>query len=128
MSHALRWLAATGWTVLVVVLMLMPGQDSAADDLSSFFGGTDITDAIGHVFLFGVLVLLWLLALATALPRARALRWAVAIGLAVGLVSELLQVFIPHRGVTLLDLSANALGAAVALGVQRWLPGSLFEP
>jgi len=73
-------------------------------------------------------VLLWLLALATALPRARALRWAVAIGLAVGLVSELLQVFIPHRGVTLLDLSANALGAAVALGVQRWLPGSLFEP
>lgn len=128
MSHALRWLAATGWTVLVVVLMLMPGQDSAADDLSRFFGGTDITDAAGHVFLFGVLVLLWLLALATALPRTRALQWAVAIGLAVGLVSELLQVFIPHRGVTLLDLSANALGAAVALGVQRWLPGSLFEP
>lgn len=114
--------------MLVVVLMLMPGQDSAADDLSRFFGGTDITDAAGHVFLFGVLVLLWLLALATALPRTRALQWAVAIGLAVGLVSELLQVFIPHRGVTLLDLSANALGAAVALGVQRWLPGSLFEP
>src|SRR5690606_28958430 len=107
-SRALRWLAATGWTVLVVVLMLMPGQDSAADDLSSFFGGTDIPDAIGDVVPYGVLILPGLQALAAARPRARSLRWAVALGLAAGLVGDLLHVFIPRRGVSLLDQSANA--------------------
>lgn len=126
--HAVRWLAAISWTVLVVALMLMPGQDTAADDLSHFFGGTDITDAAGHVFLFGVLVLLWLLALVTVLLRSRALRLAVAIGLALGLVTELLQVFVPHRGVAFIDLFANALGPALVFGLQRWLPSTLLEP
>lgn len=128
MPRSLRWLAAIGWTLLVVALMVMPGQDTAADDLSHFFGGTEMTDAAGHVFLFGMLVLLWLLALGMHLPRTRALRLAVVFGLALGLVTELLQIFIPHRGVTFIDLLANTLGAAVALGVQRWLPGRLFEP
>jgi len=104
------WGGALAWTALICLLMLLPGDDTVAEDVSRFFGGTDLTDAAGHVVLFAVLTGLWYGAWRSVVGPERSLRRTVLLAalLAVGL--ELVQLAIPHRGVTLLDLTANGLG------------------
>ena len=106
----LRVAAALGWTALACLLMLLPGEDTVAEDTSNFFGGTDSTDAFGHVLLFGTLTVLWYAALTCWLAPALALRVALLLGAAFGLLLELGQGFVPERGISLLDFTANALG------------------
>jgi len=106
-----RWSVTLVWTSVTVLLMLSPGEESAAEDLSRFFGGTDITDALGHVVLYGVLTALWRWALLNHLSLQQALGGAVAVGLALGAATELAQFLIPHRGVALVDLLANWVGS-----------------
>src|SRR5690606_35740104 len=72
-STILRWAAAVGWTVLVVALTLLPGSSRVVHDTSAWFGGTELTDAIGHFLLFLVLAVAWQGALASWLERSRAL-------------------------------------------------------
>ena len=109
-----RVTAALGWTVLVCLLMLLPGKDSIAEDTSGFFGGTDITDAFGHVLLFAMLTVLWYAALTCWLAPAPALKAVLAIGTVFGLLLELGQGVVPERGISLLDFAANALGVLAA--------------
>lgn len=119
-----RWGIALAWTALTVFLMLSPGEQSAAEDLSRFFGGTDLTDALGHVILFGVLTMLWRWALAGSHPHRRAMWMAVVIGLTVGIATELAQFFIPHRGVALIDLVANGIGVLSLPAILRLSAGN----
>ena len=123
-----RWAAALAWTVLVCLLMLLPGKDSVAEDVSGFFGGTDMTDACGHVLLFSIFTALWYAVLACYLAPAQALRRALAIGAACGLLLELGQGIVPHRGLSLLDFTANALGALVSFAALRTRVGRLLAP
>jgi VanZ family protein len=116
----LRWSAALVWTALVLYLMLSPGKDSTADDLSRSFGGTDLSDAVGHVILYGVLTILWDGALQADRPGGH--RLALMVGLALGLLGESLQVFVPYRGVALLDFAANLAGVFLGSGLARRLP------
>jgi len=116
----LRWAAALIWTGLVLFLMLSPGKDSTADALSRSFGGTDLTDSLGHVVLYGVLTILWDGALQAERPDGH--RLALMVGLALGLLGECLQVFVPYRGVALLDFAANLTGVFLGSGLARWLP------
>ncbi len=120
----LRWSAALAWTALTVFLMLSPGEQSTAEDLSRFFGGTDLTDALGHVFLFGILTALWWWTLMEHLPLPHALRAAVAVGLTTGIVTELARFFIPHWGVALIDLVANGIGVLLPPTILRLLAGN----
>jgi VanZ family protein len=108
---AFAWFAALGWTALVCVLMLLPGEDSAAKDTSDLFGGTDLTDAIGHALLFGMLAGLLFRAWSQHLPARRALGWALGVTLLLGTGLEVTQSWIPERGAALLDFGANWLGA-----------------
>ncbi|MEW6580307.1 MAG: hypothetical protein AB1435_14100 [Chloroflexota bacterium] len=124
----LRWVAALAWTALVCLLMLLPGEDSLAEDTSGFFGGTDMTDAFGHVLLFGILTALWYAVLACHLAPAPALRRALVIGVACGLLLELGQGIVPERGLSLLDLTANALGALASFAALRTPVGRLLAP
>jgi VanZ family protein len=52
------------------------------------------------------------------LPRQRAILLAAGIALAIGTTTEVLQIIIPSRGATLLDLGANWLGI---FAVAAWL-------
>lgn len=123
-----RWTATLAWTLLVCLLMLLPGEDSIAEDTSGFFGGTDMTDAFGHVLLFGILTALWYAVLVCYLAPAPALRGALVVGAACGLLLELGQGIVPQRGPSLLDLTANVVGALASFAVLRTPIGRLLAP
>lgn len=77
-------------------------------------GGKDIGDKIGHLIAYAVLgALIW-----RALDRV-SVGWgrvgaAVALATAYGVTDELHQLYVPGRDFDLVDLGANALGAALA--------------
>jgi VanZ family protein len=96
--------------------MTWPSQGTPVGQLSLFFGGSELTDAIGHVILCGILTWLWYQALRASSRHAYALSIAVAIGLGLGIVTEWAQSVVPSRGASLLDVLANALGVCLAVG------------
>ena len=106
------------WLAGILVLTLTPGDSrSLVGRTSAFFGGSDLTDAAGHVVLFGVLTLLLYWAVRVFWEPQRALIVAVGCGLLVGMLTELAQMGIPDRGFALLDLISNWLGVwSVAFG------------
>ncbi|MCC7208486.1 MAG: VanZ family protein [Anaerolineae bacterium] len=111
-----------GWAGLILLLTLLPGEKgSLVGRTSAFFGGTDLSDAIGHAVLFGVLSLLGFHAGRTVLPARPALLLTLAFALALGTLSEILQLYVPERGVTLFDMAANWIGAASAAFWLRFL-------
>lgn len=110
----LIWAATVIWTAFLIFLMVSPGEESTADDISGFFGGTELTDAAGHIILFMVLTLLWQRALVSHTTYRRSLVAALAIGLGLGLATEIAQLFIPDRGGGLADILADWLGAGAA--------------
>ncbi len=112
-----RWSAALLWSATATYLMVWSSRDTPVRWLSRLFGGTQLTDAIGHMVLCGILVWLWYRALRGSLQPASALGVVVAIGLGLSVVTELAQVFVPSRGASLLDLLANVLGVGLSAGV-----------
>ncbi len=126
-SVGLKWSLALAWMIMAVALMLSPsGNGSTISGISGVFGGTNITDAIGHVIINTILTLLWCRTLRLYFTVARTARLVLGIGLPWGIGIEVMQHFAPQRGVSLLDLSANLLGLAVGLAIyRRWsAPGS----
>jgi hypothetical protein len=118
MSGFVRMSMALAWTVLILMLTLLPGEKgSIVGRTSAFFGGTDLSDAMGHVVLFGVLSLLSYRAARIGLSPRAALLLTLAVALALGAVSELLQIYVPERGATLIDIAANWLGV---MGFALW--------
>lgn len=117
-SPALGWLAVLAWLALVGFLMLAPGEGSLVEDTSRAFGGTELTDALGHVVLFGVLAALLAHALSFHLPPERSLWRAAAVTITLGTALELAQLLAIERGASLLDLAANWIGPLAAI---TWL-------
>lgn len=111
----IRWGLALLWTAGLLYLMLSPaGEGTTASWISSLFGGTEITDAIGHVFLYAVLALLWIWVLSLHLPERQAALIALIIALLLGFSLEFAQRFVSERGSTLIDYTANAFGVLLA--------------
>lgn len=106
------------WLAGILVLTLTPGDSrSLVGRTSAFFGGSDLTDAAGHVVLFGILTLLLHWACKAFWESRRALIVAAGCGLLVGTLTEVAQTGIPDRGFALLDLASNWLGVGfVVLG------------
>lgn len=121
-----RLVMALGWTGLILLLTLLPGEKgSLVGRTSAFFGGTDLSDAVGHVVLFGVLSLLSYRAARICLSRRPALLLTLAITLGLGAVSEILQLYVPERGATLFDIAANWIGVTgFAMWVRFVRPGA----
>lgn len=115
----IAWLAFGLWLAWVVFLMLSPGEDSVAEDLSGAFGASELTDALGHVGLFGVLTALLFHALRLHVPVERALKGAAVFVLALGSVLEPAQLLVYERGAALLDLAANWAGALLVAALLR---------
>jgi VanZ family protein len=116
---AIAWGSAGLWLALVVFLMLSPGKDSLAEDLSGMFGASEITDALGHVFLFSVLTALLAQALSFHLPGERAITVAAGFVLLLGSVLEPSQLLVYERGASLLDLGANWTGVVLSAWLLR---------
>jgi VanZ family protein len=121
MMRSLRCLAAAGWTVLSLYLMLSPGGDSTVvERLSGLTGGSDVAEASGHLIVFGVLAVLWYLSLADLVSARSAMYIAGLIAVLLGAGTELGQREIHARGASILDVVTDGVGASIALGLTRW--------
>mgnify|MGYP001306595942 CR=1 FL=1 len=112
-NAVVKWVLAALWTVILCFLMLSPGSGTVADDVSRAFGGTEFSDALGHTALAFVQTFLLARALATPARTRRALWIASALTLLLLFSLEIAQVWIPDRGASLLDASANAIGVGL---------------
>ena len=105
----MRRLIAVAWTAGLFASTLAPGEYVPSVPLLSF-------DKAVHVALFFGFAMLWL-ALYPAHRRAVVLG-----GLGVGIAIEVLQHTLPiHRSGDALDVLADAVGLALALGAHMWL-------
>ena len=110
------WLLAGLWTALTGYLLLWPSEGSSVEEVSSFFGGSDLTDALGHVALIFVETALLYGLFRYYAPR-RAAGYALGSALVLGLILETAQNWIPGRGAGLYDLGANWAGAVMLMVV-----------
>ena len=106
------------WTLLLCYLMLSPSKGTVRS-ISLFFGGTEWTDAMGHVVLIFIETALAYNLLRHYVSLHRALRYACWGTLVLGLSLETAQIWIPSRGASLLDASAALLGVGLFAVVSR---------
>ncbi len=117
-----RWTLTLAWTALAASLMLSPsGDGTTVSFVSKLFGGSEETDAIGHVIINVILAFLWCWTLSLYLSPAKTTRLVLIGGLIWCVGAELTQHFVPNRGSSLLDLGANILGVLIGLVGYRLL-------
>ncbi|MHB9038198.1 MAG: VanZ family protein [Armatimonadota bacterium] len=104
-----RWGPVAFWMVLIFFL-------SAQSKLPELPGlaELDYGDKIVHAFAYAILACLIWRALERGLPKMRRIAIAIAAATVYGLSDELHQLYVPGRCFDLLDLGADALGAAIA--------------
>jgi VanZ family protein len=121
-SAPVRWVLTLAWTAVAGSLMVSPGNNgSTVDDISNLFGGTEITDAIGHIIITTILALLWCWTISLYTSAPRTTRLILVGGIVWSFGAELSQHFVPERGISLLDLSANLLGVLIGIAAYRLL-------
>ena len=119
-SAVIRWTLTLIWTAITAKLMLSPsGDGTTVSGVSKLFGGTESTDAIGHVIINAILAFLWCWTLSLYASTQKTTRLILIGGLIWCFVGELSQFFVPGRGTSLLDLGANILGVLIGLLAYR---------
>ena len=115
-SPTMRWfLLALSLNILALLFMLLPATSPLISGTSRLLGGSELTDAFGHVILLAVLTGTWYSAFQGRLGKLRALAAAALLVLCLGLMTEFAQAGIADRGARLLDVGANVLGVALAV-------------
>ncbi len=114
----IRWFIPLGWTLIILYLTLSTGDNQNVSWLSKLAGGTEITDAIGHVVMFAILVVVWQWAGSADIRAMVVLRIVTALCFLFGMGVEASQHWIEGRGMSWLDFLAN--GGGVLLGA-RWI-------
>lgn len=115
-SPTVRWVLTILWSILTLILFLTPsGDGTPVTFISELFGGTTLTDAIGHVIIHSALSFLWLWTAHLYIQDPA--RMIISGGVVLATTGELLQLYIPGRGSSLLDMVANSIG--IFIGV--WL-------
>ncbi len=109
------WLPLAAWMGLIFFLSAQP------DFPHPEVGWLENLIGIGaHMFLFGVLALLWARALQ---GRHRTLLFAFLLTMLYAFLDEFHQSFVPGRTADPLDLVYDGLGAVLVLGAWTWLQG-----
>jgi VanZ family protein len=122
LSATVRWTLTLIWTALTASLLLSPsGRGTPVSFISQLFGGTDTSDAVGHVIITTILALLWCWTISLYATTAQTTGLILIGGIVWGFGAELSQHFVPERGASLLDLGANTLGVLIGLVVYRLL-------
>lgn len=106
------------WSLVILIATLIPGK---AIPKVGFFQ----IDKVVHFFIFGVLMFLSCYALKktyqyTGKPL-RFIRIALIYSLALGIIIELIQQYVPGRGPSVADVVANSIGVALGYGIFRLL-------
>jgi VanZ family protein len=106
------------WSLVILIATLIPGK---AIPKVGFFQ----IDKVVHFFIFGILMFLSCYALKkthdyTGKP-VRFIRIALLYSLALGIVIELIQQYVPGRGPSVADVVANSIGVALGYGAFRLL-------
>ncbi len=121
-SEVVRWALTLTWTAIAASLMLSPsGDGTTVSWISKLFGGTETTDAIGHVIINTILTFLWSWTLSLYVSPIKTTRTILVGGIIWCCGAESLQYFVPERGTSLLDLTANFLGVFMGLAIYRAL-------
>jgi hypothetical protein len=118
MTRAIRLSLLLFFSIAAIILTTLPGTTRLIHGLAELWGYSESTAAALHCGLFALLTLVWFRLAILWLPRPRAILVAAGVALAVGTTTEALQLIIPGRGATLLDLGANWLGILAVVG---WL-------
>lgn len=117
-QQPIRWLIPSGWTFIILYLTLSTGDNQNVSWVSKMAGGTEITDALGHLVMFTMLVLLWHWAGSAHYPAMAVLKVVTPLCFLFGISVEASQHWIEGRGMSWLDFLAN--GGGVLLGA-RWI-------
>lgn len=108
-SKIFRWILTILWSLGSLFLFLAPsGDGTSVTFISELFGGTTLTDAIGHVIINSILAFLWYWTLKLYLENP--MKIMISVGFVWAVVAELIQLYIPGRSGTLLDMIANSIG------------------
>lgn len=118
-------LFTVSWLLLILLLTLTPGsslpETSLWDELISF-------DKVVHFFLFSVLVLLAIIGFTKQYTfdkvRAKAVPYALILGIVYGILIEITQQAVPGRYMELMDVVANTIGCFMGYGmfylIYKW--------
>ena len=119
-------LACLAFVVALTTLPISVGLVAFVKNFKLIDGHPDASDAVGHAALYGLLTAVVYGALRRWLGFTPAFWIAVALGLALGLLTELSQQYTPGRAMMLSDLLGNWLGVmtvAMLIGYWRSLRG-----
>ena len=105
---------------MLCYLLLWPSDGTAVRDISVFFGGTELSDALGHVILMFVEASLCFSLLRHYAPKEKARIYAAVASISFAFLLETAQFFIPSRGAALIDFGANSLGVILAIWLTRY--------
>jgi VanZ family protein len=107
----LTLLAAVGWTLLILALCTLPGEELPEINIISI-------DKIGHFGIFAGFGWLWMRAF-PGFDLAKRLRYVLLGGLAYAGLTEIYQGVMPFgREADVWDAAANAAGLLVGVGLQ----------
>lgn len=107
--RALRWALAIGWAAVIWVLSSIPASRLPAVQVWNL-------DKLVHAAVFGILAVLT----QRAIDRPRGVPRAIVVFLLVtawGVLDEFHQRFVPGRVPSVYDAIADAVGAALAIGI-----------
>lgn len=116
-------IAASGWTLLLLAALLMPGGQPG----DSRFDLPEGADKAGHFCLFLVETLLLGRSFLYSLPRRSPLLWAVAAGIVLALLTEIAQLWVPWRSYESADILADLAGVGLGAGILRFRRGTRSE-
>lgn len=108
-----RWLPLAAWLGLIFYLSAQPDFPRPQSDLLE-----DLLGIGAHMFLFGVLAVLWARAMQ---GQRRTLVLAFLLTMIYALLDEFHQSFVPGRTADPLDLVFDGVGAAIGLTAWIWL-------
>ncbi len=113
------YLAAIGWTLLILAACSIPGKDIPRIQFDLFE-----PDKIAHFTLFFVLGGLWMHALPETLPGRKA--WVALSGIAYAILTEIYQGLLPFdRTPDPADSVANIIGLFLAISLYPWIKDRL---
>jgi hypothetical protein len=114
------WFSWLAWTIMLCYLLLWPSEGTSVGQISLFFGGSELTDAVGHFVLIFVESNFGFSLLRHYYAQEAAIRYSTFGSLFFALTLETLQMLIPGRGASLLDYAANSLGVYLFFLVVCW--------
>jgi VanZ family protein len=119
-SPPLRWALTLLWTAITIKLMFSPsGDGTIVSWVSKLFGGTETTDAIGHIIINTIQAWLWCWTINLYTNILKTTRIVLTGGIIWCFAAELTQLLVPNRGTSLLDLAANIVGVLIGMIIHR---------